>query len=277
MTLASIRERARKRPEQEFFINRLYGAHLSPYFTWLCFRAGLSPDQVTLIGGGMGLAGVSLLFLPLGWWSLLAVVLLQVGYVLDFSDGQVARLTGHTSNAGAYLDWLTHFYVPVGAALAIGASAAWASGAFALLILAAVAAVELSAFTFSAKEHVLISMQRNDPSLAQGERFRAALWDDARADSQPAAPASPSGIPGRRGTRSLLGIAGELLIYPGAIHLATLAILFDVAVGSANNFASARAALLVLWAGAGVAHIALAARRNHALIRLVERDQRGGR
>ena len=120
MSLADVRRLARKRPEQEFFLNRLYGAHVSPFFTVLCLRLGLTPDQVTIVGAAFGAAGIALLFLPLGWWSILGVLAIQVGYVLDFSDGQVARLTGRTSAAGSYLDWLTHFYIPVGAALATG-------------------------------------------------------------------------------------------------------------------------------------------------------------
>ena len=165
MSLRAVRELARKRPEQEFFLNRLYGAHVSPFFTVLCLRLGLSPDQVTIVGAAFGAFGVAMLFLPLGWWTLAGVIALQVGYVLDFSDGQVARLTGRTSAAGSYLDWLTHFYIPVGAALAVAASLAWATGAFAYLVLGALAALELGSFAFSCKEHILVSIQRGDPVL----------------------------------------------------------------------------------------------------------------
>jgi phosphatidylglycerophosphate synthase len=149
VTLAAVQELARKRPEQEFLLNRLYGAHVSPWFTIVCLRLGLSPDQVTVLGAAAGALGVGLLFLPLGPWSVVAVVALQVGYILDFSDGQVARMTGRTSNAGAYLDWLTHFYVPVGAVLAMAASLAWSSGVFAYLVLGVLAALELAAFAYS--------------------------------------------------------------------------------------------------------------------------------
>ncbi|MCI0346685.1 MAG: CDP-alcohol phosphatidyltransferase family protein, partial [Chloroflexi bacterium] len=128
MTLRAVRELARKRPEREFVMNRLYGAHVSPFFTVVCLKLGLSPDQVTLVGAAFGALGIGLLFLPVGPSSVVAVIALQVGYILDFSDGQVARLTGRTSVAGAYLDWLTHFYIPVGAALATTASLV-ASGA----------------------------------------------------------------------------------------------------------------------------------------------------
>jgi phosphatidylglycerophosphate synthase len=272
VTLARIRDVARKRPEHEFVLNRLYGAHLSPFFTWVCVRAGLSPDQVTLLGGSMGLAGAALLLLPLGWWSLVAVVLFQIGYVLDFSDGQVARLTGRTSNSGAYLDWLTHFYVPIAAALAVGVSAAWASGTYAIAVLAGLAALELGSYPFSAKEHLLIAMQRHDARLAADPAFRGALWDDARAaDTVASSSASVApGVPGRRHGTSLRSLVGEMLIYPGAIHLLTVAIAIDLAAGLGDGALSGRSVLLAVWSLALVVHAPMAIRRNHQLIRAIE-------
>jgi len=278
MTLQRVREIARKRPEQEFALNRLYGAHVSPFFTVACLRLGLSPDQVTLLGGALGALGAGLLFLPLGWWSAAAVVALQVGYILDFSDGQVARYTGRSSVAGSYLDWLTHFYVPVLTALGVAASLAWSSRQFAFLALGALAAVELAAFTFSCKEHILIAMQRDNPALAGTAAFQAALRDDARPSdvlaaqvTSPTESARQQQISGRAHPRSIRSLLGELLIYPGSVHLITIAVLADLALAQALPApASLRGALLLLWAAAFPAHLVLSARRNHALIRAVE-------
>ena len=281
MTLQRVRDLARKRPDQEFALNRLYGAHVSPFFTVACLWLRLGPDQVTVLGAAFGALGAGLLFLPLGWWSAVAVAALQVGYILDFSDGQVARFTGRSSVAGAYLDWLTHFYAPVLVALGIAASVAWATGVFAFLPLGALAAVELAAFAFSCKEHVLLAMQRDDPALGMTAPFQAALRDDARpADVLAAETASApgtawEGIPGRAHRRSVRSLLGELLIYPGSVHLVTLAVLIDLAVGASLPVPfSARAGLLALWAVAFPAHLFISARRNHALIQAVEARQR---
>jgi hypothetical protein len=274
MTLRAVRELARKRPEQEFFLNRLYGAHVSPYFTVVCLRLGLTPDQVTIVGAAFGAFGVAMLFLPLGWWTLAGVIALQVGYVLDFSDGQVARLTGRTSAAGSYLDWLTHFYIPVGAALAVAASLAWATGAFAYLVLGALAALELGSFAFSCKEHILVSIQRGDPRLGGTAAFHAALADDARpadvatAPDGPAAAAASGGIGGRRHAPTFRSVIGELLIYPGAAHLLTVAVVVDLMLGP--QLVGARAVVLAAWAALLFVHAPLAIRRNHRLIQAVE-------
>ena len=279
MTLRDVRTLARKRPEQEFALNRLYGAHVSPFFTVICLRLGLSPDQTTLLGGAIGATGVALLFLPIGPWSLAAVVCLQIGYILDFSDGQVARLTGRTSVAGSYLDWLTHFYVPVATALAAAASVAWASGWMIFLVLGTLAALELAAFTFSCKEHVLIAMQRADPSIGISAAFHAALRDDARPGDVEAAPAgvadaasASGGIAGRTGRRSWRSLVGELLIYPGSVHLMTVAVVVDYVLASSGVEPAVhlRAALIGLWAVVLPLHLYAAARRNHRLITAVE-------
>ena len=275
MTLTRVRELARKRPEQEFFLNRLYGAHLSPFFTVVCLRLGLSPDQVTVVGAAFGALGIALLFPPIGWWSIIGVLAIQIGYILDFSDGQVARLTGRTSAAGSYLDWLTHFYIPVGACLAMAASVAWSSGTYALLVLGTIAALELASFAFSCKEHVLVAMARTDPALGSSAAFQAALRDDARpADIADAAPggavrAAAAGIAGRRHGPSLRSVIGELLIYPGAMHLLGLAVVVDLLVAP-FHLPPARGLLLVAWAGLFFVHAPLAIRRNHAVITAVE-------
>jgi phosphatidylglycerophosphate synthase len=280
VSLSDVRTLARKRPEQEFFINRLYGAHLSPFLTVVCLRLGLSPDQVTIVGGAAGMIGAALLFLPLGIWTLVGVVLLQLGYVLDFSDGQVARMTGRSSSAGSYLDWLTHFYVPVLAALAIAASLAAATGWFLYLVAGSLAALELAGFAFAGKEHVLIAMQRADPVLGAGAPFHAALLDDARPVDVLAAPAGPAqplkggGISGRAHAPSIRSVIGELLIYPGAVHLLTLAVVVDLALLPTQPF-GARALVLVGWAALLAVHVPLAVTRNHRLIRAVEARAKG--
>jgi phosphatidylglycerophosphate synthase len=277
VTLAAVQELARKRPEQEFLLNRLYGAHVSPWFTIVCLRLGLSPDQVTVLGAAAGALGVGLLFLPLGPWSVVAVVALQVGYILDFSDGQVARMTGRTSNAGAYLDWLTHFYVPVGAVLAMAASLAWSSGVFAYLVLGVLAALELAAFAYSCKEHILVSMARLDGRVWGSGAFHAALADDARPSDALDAPDGPptavaaghGGIAGRTHAPGLRSLVGELLIYPGAVHVLTVAVVVDTLIAPAGAVGLRTLALLG-WAALLVVHLPLTVRRNHALIRAVE-------
>lgn len=278
MTLHEVRTLARKRPDQEFALNRLYGAHVSPYLTVVCLKLGLTPDQVTIVGGLFGVLGVGLLFLPIGWWSVAGVIALQLGYVLDFSDGQVARMTGRTSAAGSYLDWLTHFYIPIGGVLAVATSVAGETGNPVVLVLGTLGALEMGAFAFSCKEHVLIALQRRDPALGRTAFFHAALQDDARATDVVAAGVGPAETPGSRGiagrarAQSLRSLVGELLIYPGSVHLVTAAVVIDTGLWliGVTDVPGARLVVLSTWAIAMPLHTFIAVRRNHRLIRAVE-------
>ena len=75
----------------------------------------------------IGIAGALLLAWSDFWPLLIGVLLLQLSFVLDYSDGEIARYQGRrgaaTNAGGAYLDWIGHYYVPATmiAALAYGA------------------------------------------------------------------------------------------------------------------------------------------------------------
>ncbi|MFN3971509.1 MAG: CDP-alcohol phosphatidyltransferase family protein [Gemmobacter sp.] len=79
---------------------------------------GISADQVTLVGFGIGLLGVAALMA--GWFGL-ALVLILANRVADGLDGAVARIAGPTDR-GAFLDialdFLFYALVPLGFALA---------------------------------------------------------------------------------------------------------------------------------------------------------------
>lgn len=69
-------------------------------------RAGLTPNQVTLISGACSFAGIiALALLPPSWPLALAVyAALAVGFAFDSADGQLARLRKESSAAGEWLD-----------------------------------------------------------------------------------------------------------------------------------------------------------------------------
>lgn len=70
-------------------------------------RTRMTPNQVTLLGAALFLGvAVALLAVP-GWAGmLLAAGIVELSYLFDCADGQLARLTGKTSDVGAYLDFL---------------------------------------------------------------------------------------------------------------------------------------------------------------------------
>lgn len=119
------------------------------YMAWVAWRLGLSPSAVSLLNLGIGL-GASAAVIALApsaaagsvpWWPLGVgvLVLWQVAYMLDCADGQLARVTGTGSAAGARCDILIDVAVQASVVAVVAAvtetarpeSPAWLYAAFA--------------------------------------------------------------------------------------------------------------------------------------------------
>lgn len=94
----------------------LVKALLAPLARYLLAR-GVAPDQVTIVGFGLGVLAVPLLALG---WTLPALALIVANRVADGLDGTMARL-GQPTDRGAFLDIALDFFfyalVPLGFAL----------------------------------------------------------------------------------------------------------------------------------------------------------------
>jgi hypothetical protein len=80
---------------------------LAAVLVWLLFYVPITPNQITFLSLAVALlADAALLFCPgyTGLWS--AALLLYLAFVLDCTDGQLARLRSQTSSVGSYLDFL---------------------------------------------------------------------------------------------------------------------------------------------------------------------------
>jgi phosphatidylglycerophosphate synthase len=88
---------------------------------WMLKGTAVTPNQVSFAAIFIAAAGAAMLILWRSWEGLIAAgVTLQVAYVVDCVDGQLARLTGRTSPIGALLDFMLD---EIKAFLVIGASA----------------------------------------------------------------------------------------------------------------------------------------------------------
>ncbi|WP_329182574.1 CDP-alcohol phosphatidyltransferase family protein [Streptomyces sp. NBC_01477] len=70
------------------------------------YRAGMTPNQVTLVSAGFSYGGVAALAVAAPSWGLAVAVYaaLAVGFAFDSADGQLARLLGAGGAAGEWLD-----------------------------------------------------------------------------------------------------------------------------------------------------------------------------
>lgn len=79
--------------------------------TWLLLHTNISANQVTLISLLVGLAGIFLFALPLKGFFLVGALLLQLWYLLDHVDGQIARYRKTACLTGRFFDFLTHHLI----------------------------------------------------------------------------------------------------------------------------------------------------------------------
>ncbi|HXG16125.1 MAG TPA: CDP-alcohol phosphatidyltransferase family protein [Calidithermus sp.] len=106
-------------------------------------RLGAAPNAITVAWILVGLGGVAALLA--GSWPVrvAGALLLQLSYLLDFVDGEVARLRRRLSLVGGFLDLAGHGLIKAALPLAVGASAAAVAGRPAWLAAGAVGSVAL--------------------------------------------------------------------------------------------------------------------------------------
>lgn len=80
---------------------KYYARPVSYYLTWLFSRTSITPNQITLLAVAFAVAGC--FWFTYGWYTF-GAVLLNVGHLLDYVDGTLAKATGKVSKFGAFLD-----------------------------------------------------------------------------------------------------------------------------------------------------------------------------
>jgi phosphatidylglycerophosphate synthase len=102
---ADIYRRTRK--PNDIIWNRLVARPLAAVVVVPLARTGITPNQVTFATLPVFLAGAAVLALLPTWGALIAgAAIIELSYVLDCADGQLARLKGTSSPVGAHLDFL---------------------------------------------------------------------------------------------------------------------------------------------------------------------------
>lgn len=117
-SIAQLREKIQA-PRRS--VDTWYGRHVmrffSIYLTRFFIRWNWTPNQVTLLSLAMGLAGVY--FLACGHWAV-GLLGLNLWYLFDHVDGEIARYTGKSSLSGYFFDTVVNFFVQPLTFLALG-------------------------------------------------------------------------------------------------------------------------------------------------------------
>ena len=157
---------------------------LSIRITWLILHTRLGANQVTVLGIIIGLLGAVLLSQANIWIALVALALLQLSFVIDFCDGEVARYYGTGSAGGAYLDWIGHYYVPAVAVAALAWSCLTTGAGSWVFVAAIVLILGFVRVAYSARDHVLLGLYRDDPQLRGSEQVPSVLYSPTKAARQ---------------------------------------------------------------------------------------------
>jgi phosphatidylglycerophosphate synthase len=126
-SIAVLRSLAQPREYSPSPTDRVYRA-VSIYLSLPLARAGATPNGITIGWIVIGLAGVAAFLAEGSAAHVIGGVLLQLSYLLDFVDGEVARLTDRRSMVGGFLDLLGHGVLKGSLPLAVGAAVGWQTG-----------------------------------------------------------------------------------------------------------------------------------------------------
>ena len=131
---------------------------ISIYFTWLLLHTPLSANGVTLLQISVGVLGSCLLALPEYGYSFAGIAALQLGYVLDCCDGEVARYKSQSSVRGVFLDLIGHEIVIPFMYMGLAIGEFQRSGRIEVIILGFIASLFSLRFDISAMFQVVNTM-----------------------------------------------------------------------------------------------------------------------
>ena len=146
-------------PYAKYFIRPI-----SIWFTWIFVRTPLSANHVTIIQEIFGIIGAVLLA---NGRFVLGSIFLQIGFIMDNSDGEVARWKNQQSERGKFLDLIGHMIIIPVYFFALGLGLYLQQGQIITLIMGFLAGI------FSLKLEKFINNEDGDIKLARHGFFKS--------------------------------------------------------------------------------------------------------
>ena len=88
---------------------RLFSRKIALYFTWFLLHFNVTPNQATFISLFFSIIGSSFFILGQYKYSIMAAILLQLSYIFDCVDGEIARFTKLGNPKGHYFDRIAEY------------------------------------------------------------------------------------------------------------------------------------------------------------------------
>jgi hypothetical protein len=213
---ADIYRRTRK--PNDIVWNRFVARPLAAVLVVPLARTAITPNQVTFATLPVFLAGAAVLALLPSWGALIGgAAIIELSYVLDCADGQLARLKGTSSPVGAHLDFLMDELKAFALVAAI-AVRLWLPARDPRWLLEGLAGLAAVAGAISLTTFV----RRPDYAAATGAKVSQGTGDYGEGFEKPAAPA-------RRSPLALVETVGRFIVhYPSHIWLVALVNRIDI-------------------------------------------------
>jgi phosphatidylglycerophosphate synthase len=191
---------------------------LSIYITAIFLRLGISANMATGIFLINGIIGSILLVFPDKRYFFVGMLMMQVWYILDHVDGEIARYRKQTSLTGVYLDKITHYISHPFMFFCIGLGFYNSYGYVALVIAAFVAGYSIT--MISAMEDVFSSVIYYG---IKNKKISISLADASPADNSK----SKGGL-----LRRIFSILHTLCTFPSVMNLLFFASILDLFIRS---------------------------------------------
>lgn len=202
---------------------------ISPYITWLFLRTPITANQITILMIAVGIVASALFALGGSLTTLIGALVLQLFYILDHVDGEIARCRNTCSTTGIYLDRLANYIVnplafigitiglyqqfPSLALLIFGLIASWSLLLLDLAGAALAIAVDVSLSKF------LTSQELNSEITGRNDENSTLIDDEIK-------PLVPRFVPSV--LFNLVRKVGFLWFYPAVMNIITVAAILNI-------------------------------------------------
>ena len=85
-----------------------YACSISPIITKLLLKTNLIPNQATILMMLSGIVGAVMFAVPNIWSKIVGIVFIHLWYIIDCSDGELARIKKQFSKFGTEIDYTAH-------------------------------------------------------------------------------------------------------------------------------------------------------------------------
>ena len=261
-----IRRECQKGPGEIFLASHFVYRPFTIYITKLYARLGTSPNTVTIHSCLAAIVAAACALYPGGWSFLLCAAGLQIYFILDHVDGELARLwlwTGRArpNAAGAFLDGWVHYHSINIVVTCLGIGLTMQTGQIVWAVVGVVAGNLLSNFT---KLTLARTLLRERATLSPGPEARALT--DYATDAE-----TPLFSPNATRRDQTFQVARELFAFPGPVVILSLTLTLDAAAAFSGYSRDAAVTKLYLafFAAAGLAAKIFGVRRIVRSLNLV--------